>query len=260
MRFFGTNYLFSNFGGDFDASSNAALATFVFNENNQFAWFSTGEGTNGNAIFVERTLDETITIDRIFVKNTNISNLTIEVDDGGGYDALASFTLTKSNDGTCYFYELATPISIVGIKFIGSNTIVADQEKQIGQALSFLELGSLKNVADIQPKRERIQAIAKLNVGKVDIINKGVQWSFKIKLKSHYKSGDNAIIDSVIQRQQEMWLWLNDDEEDSMVMTQEPYRFKDLYKLAFQKSDSMRFSKNMFYSGIDVDFDLVEVA
>lgn len=260
MRFFTTNYLFSNFGGGYDASSNTALAPFAFDEENLFSWFSSGENTNGNTIFLERTLDAAFSTNRIFVKNTNISNLTIEVDDGGGYDPLTNFTLTKSDDGTCYFYELDSTISIIGIKLIGSNTIVTDEEKSIGQVLAFEEIGNLKNVADIQPKRERIQAITKLNTGKYDIINKGQQWSFKIKLKAHYKASDNTIINAVLQRKSEMWLWLNDDEEGIMVMPQEPYRFKDLYKVAFQKSDSPKFQDNMYYSGINVDFDLVEVA
>lgn len=260
MRFFTTNYLFSNFGGSYASSSNSALAPYVFDEETLFPWYSSGENTDGNAIYLERILDVAVSVDRIFVKNTNISNLTIEIDSGAGYVALAGFTLQKSNDGSCYFYKLSAPISLMKIKFIGSNTIIANQEKQIQECLGFSEIGNLKYVADIQPKKELIQAISKLNSGRFDVINKGSQWSFKIKLKSHYKAIDNSVIDAVLQRTQEMWLWLNDDEEDVMIMQQEPFRFQDIYKVAFQKAYSPRFTKNMFFSGLDVDFDLVEVA
>ena len=112
----------------------------------------------------------------------------------------------------------------------------------------------------MQPKRTRIQAITKLNSGKVDIVNKGLSWSFKLKLKSHFKESDNEIINTVLQRGSEVWLWLNDNTEDSMVMIQEPWRFGDLYKVTFQKEDSPRFTKNMHFSGINVDFNLIEVA
>ena len=150
--------------------------------------------------------------------------------------------------------------SIAIIKFIGSNTITANQEKQILQALAFTELGRVVNNQDIQPKRDRIQSISKLNVGKSDIINKGRQWSFKIKFKTHYNSSDNAVLNAILQSNNEFWVWINDNQESIMVMMQEPYRFQDIFKVAFQKSDSIRFSKNMMFSGIDVDFDLVEVA
>ena len=124
------------------------------------------------------------------------------MDIGAGYvnlSAASAFTLTKSADGTCYFYELASSISIAKIKFIGSNTITANQEKTIQQCLAFQELGRLKHFSDVQPKRERIQAIAKLNNGRMDIINKGRTTSFKVKLKSLYNSADNEIIDLILQ-------------------------------------------------------------
>jgi len=90
MRFFDTNYLFNNFGGSSSASSATAFAGLVFDESPKYSWNSQGENTDGNAIYVERILEANITIDRIFVQNTNISNLTIEVDAGSGYVSLAT--------------------------------------------------------------------------------------------------------------------------------------------------------------------------
>jgi hypothetical protein len=262
-RFFDTNYLFENFGGTVDASSATAIASLAFDEDTAFAWTSDGEGTDGDAIYLERVLTTAATVNRIFVRQTNISDLTIQVDIGAGYVSLATataFTLTKSNDGTNYFYELDNSIAIDSIKFEGEDTITANEEKTIGQAYAFMELGVLANNDDIKPKRDRVQVITKLNSGKVDVVTKGRTWSFKLKLKSHYNESDNDIIDTVLQRDSEMWLWINDDQEDSMKMVQEPFRFQDLYKVEFQKGDSMRFNKNMFFSGVNVDFNLIEVA
>lgn len=262
-RFFDTNYLFENFGGSFNASSSSGLAFLSFDEDRSFSWTSNGEGTDGTSIFLERILDTPISINRVFAKETNISNLTIEVDIGAGYITLntaSNFNLIKSNNGENYFYELDNSISISKIKFIGSNTIIPNQEKTIKQCYAFMELGIIANNDDIQPKRVRLQAITKLNSGKVDIVNKGISWSFKLKLRAHYKQSDNEIINTVLQRGSEVWLWINNNQEDSIVMLQEPYRFSDLYKVTFQKADSVRFNSNMFFSGIDVTFNLVEVA
>ena len=258
MRFFDTNWLFSNFGGTYDASSGFPL--FAFNENSKFSWSSSGEGTDGNAIFVERVLANTATIDRIFIRKTNISNLTIEVDIGAGYVSLSNFTLTKSNDGANYFFELDAPITIEAIKIIGSNTIIPNQNKEIQQILAFVELGSLNAVADINPKRIRVQKISKLNAGKVDIINKGYYYSFQLKLAAHYNAADNAIIEILLNRDEAFWYWINNDQEDSMVMAQEPYRFQDLYKVGVQGDDNLSFTKNAFFSGIDETINLTEVS
>jgi hypothetical protein len=262
-RFFDTNYLFENFGGTFDASSSSNTAYLSFDEDRSFSWTSSGESTDGDSIYLERILDASATVNRIFVKETNINNLTVEVDIGAGYVALSSastFTLIKSNTGYNYFYELDNSINLSKIKLSGSNTIITNQEKTIKQVYAFQELGRIKNNDDIQPKRSRIQAITKLNSGKVDIVNKGLTWEFKLKLKSHYKSEDNSILNTVLQRSSEMWLWLNDDTEDSMVMIQEPWNFGDLYKVTFQKADSPRFDKNMYFSGVNIDINLIEVA
>lgn len=263
MRFFSTNVLFTNFGGISSASSSTALAYLAFDEENDLQWTSVSEGTDGDSVYLERILSQAVNINRIFVKETNINNLTIEVDIGAGYVSLSSastFTLTKSSDGANYFYELDSTISISKIKFTGSNTIVANSEKTVKQFLAFEEIGELKNFNDLQPKRERIQKVSKLNAGKFDIINKGRQWAFKIKLKSHYNSSDNTLIDNILQNSNEFWVWPNNKNENIIVMTQEPYRFQDIYKVAFQKSDSVQFMKNCYFSGIDVTFDLVEVA
>jgi len=260
MRFFDTNYLFRSFGGSFDASSNSAIAYMAFDEKTKFRWKSTGEGTDGNAVYLERVLTAPATIDRIFITETNISDLTIEVDIGAGYVSLPSATLTKSNDGYSYFYELDSAIDISKIKFIGSDTITADEEKYITNAYAFEEIGQIKYNDAVKPQIERIQVVNKLNSGKNDIINKGRQISFKISFKTHYSQADNSVIQTILSKDSEFWIWLNDDQEDIIFMPQEPFRFEDVYKVAFKGNHSMAFKDNAWFSGIDTDFSLIQVA
>jgi len=263
MRFFDTNFLFKNLGGTYTASSGAIVAYLAFDESNKYSWASNGQSNNSDSIYLERVLPASTPMNRIFIKNTNITDATIEVDIGAGYVSLAtatSFTLIKSNAGDNYFYELDNSLSITRIKITGSNTLIANREKTIQQVLGFSELGIILNNQDIQPKRNRIQSITKLNSGKVDVINKGRDFAFKVKLKAHYNTADNALINTLLQREGEVWIWLNNNLENIIVMPQEPYRFQDIYKVAFQKSDSVQFSNNAFFSGIDVTFNFVEVA
>lgn len=263
MKFFDTNVLFNNLGGSNTASSNTAVAQFAFDENNRFSWASDGQGTDGTSITLDRVLAAGATINRIFVKNTNISNLSVLVDVGSGFVTLSSatsFTLIKSSAGDHYYFELDNAITIDSIRITGSNTITANEEKSVGQVLAFNELGQIEYNDDIQPKRTRSQVISKLNTGKVDVINKGRSFGFKIKLKSHYNSSDNTIINTLLQREREVWVWINDNNESIMKMIQEPFRFGDVYKMSFQKNDTMRYTNNAFFSGVDVTFDFIEVS
>lgn len=263
MRFFDSNSLYYGFPGTVAASSNAAIASFPFNEEGVYPWKSLGQNIDGNSIYLERSLVQSVSINRIFIQDTNINNITIQVDLGAGYINLSSatsFNLIKSVAGDNYFYELNNSITIFKIKISGSNTIISNQEKFIKQVLGFKELGRIKNNDDITPTRNRIQVVSKLNSGKSDVINKGTFFEFKIKFKAHYVANDNGILQLLSKRDQEVWLWVNDNQEALFYMPQEPYKFGNIYKIALKGNNSPQYAKNKFYSGIDLDLTYTEVA
>jgi hypothetical protein len=259
MIFFDTNWLFNRLGGTIVASSGSP--DFAFDEDTQFAWNSSGEGTDGDAITVTRTLDQSQPIDAIFIQTTNINNITIDVDVGAGFVSLSSFTLIKSLDGMNYYYSLDSEISIDAIRINGSNTITANEEKTIGQILAFRQLGQIKNIDSIQPSLKRIQKVNKLITGKRDIINKGREFeSISLGFKTHYRSDDNTIIQTLITRDDSFWIWINDNSEDVQVMALEPFRFGDIYKVAIEGKHKINYTKNLFFSGMDLKLKLTEVA
>ncbi len=259
MRFYDRNILFSSYGGTISGSSNASLTVSAFDENKRTQWFSSGENTDGNSVFLENILVNQSNIDTIFILNTNINNITIEVDIGAGYVSLSNFTLTKSNDGRNYYYKLNSTISILKIKISGSNTITANQEKEIGEIMAFEELGRIAYYDDIKGDKIKLQTISKLRFGKVDIITHGQYYTFKLKLKNHYVSNDNAIIELLMNRDYEFFIWINDNDEDNIVMYQEPYRFEDVYKVVIQKKVKADYKDNYTAGGINLDLDLIEV-
>ncbi len=258
MRIFDTNWLFENFDGTITASS--GTPQFAFDEDSQFNWSSSGQGADGDVIDVTRTLTTTSSIDSIFITKTNINNITIDVDVGAGFVALTDFILTKSNDGTSYYFRLGSPINIDAIRVNGSKTIIADQEKSIAQILAFEQLGRIKNIDSIKPKLKRLQKVSKLNAGKKDVIDKGRHFEFTLGFKTHYRAADNAIIEILIERIEAMWIWINDDLEDVQFMSQQPFRFEDVYKVSIEKDNNIEYTNNLFFSGMDLKFRLTEVA
>ena len=257
MRFFDTNVLYTIFGNTINESSGAG--SLAFGEATRYGWTSDGEDTDGNNAHIENILTESASIDRIFVKNSNIDDLTIEVDIGSGYVSLSYNNLISNSAGTSHLYILNTPILLEKIKISGDNTIVANQEKSIKQVYAFMELGRLSDFDDITPVRERVQKINKLQAGKVDVIDFGKHFSFKLKLKAHYKESDNDVINMLLQRDVPMFIWINGDTESIMTMYQEPFRFPDLYKISIIKPDKPKFAKNLFFSGFDDSINMVEV-
>ena len=78
MKFFDVNFGFKAFGGLFDASSNSSSAENAFDESNTTAWQSSGEGTDGTPVYVERDFETDRVISRIFVLNSNIDDISFE--------------------------------------------------------------------------------------------------------------------------------------------------------------------------------------
>lgn len=257
MRFFGTNQLFEDFGGTITASS--GTPSFAFDEDDDYPWTSSGEGTDGNAVYIQQVLAASVSIDSIFIKDSNIDDLAVEVDVGSGFVALTNYTQITSADGTSHLFVLNSSISLAGIKITGSNTITANEEKEIGQILAFLQIGQIKYVSDINPRKQRIQKRSKLSTGKEDIINKGTYFEFQIKFKAHYSAADNSVIQDLRDQEDAFWIWINDNEEENIVMSQEPFRFGDIYKVGNIGVDNLSFAKNFFRSGVDFDLNLVEV-
>ena len=257
MRFFDTNQLYTIFGNTINESS--GTGSFAFDENTKFGWKSDGQDTDGDSAYIENIILDPQLIDRIFLRQTNISNFLIEVDVGAGYVTLAPDEVQTSSDSETYLYILNTPINLEKIKISGSNTIIANQEKRVKQVYAFNELGRIEDFNNISPTRERVQKITKLQAGKVDVIEFGRHFSFKIDLKAHYKEIDNEIIDTLARRDVPMFVWINDNTESIMKMYQEPFRFQDLYKVSIEKKDKIKFTNNLYFSGLDNNINMIEV-
>ena len=257
MRFFDTNILFVNLGNTINQSS--GTGELAFNENLKYFWTSDGEGTDGDDVYIENIISIPKLIDRIFIRECNIEDLLIEVDVGAGYITLTADEIQSNTENTSHLYLLNTPILLNKIKVSGSDTLIPNEEKRIRQVYAFKELGRIKDFADIDPSRERLQKISKLQAGKVDIITFGKSWNFSLVLKSHYVINDNEIINTILQRDEAFFIWINDNTQSIMKMYQEPFRFQDIYKVAIQSKDSPNFNKNLFFSGLNEKLNLTEV-
>ncbi len=264
MRFFDTNYLFTSFGNTITESS--GTGTLAFDEKTRYGWTSSGENTDGDTAWVDCVLPTGQSIDRVFIKDTNILLNTPGLynlwgDVGGGFESLAAYIdeIISNEDGTSHLYIFSAAVTLDRLRYYGDDTIVADQEKTIKQVYAFAELGRLENFDNIVPRRERLQKISKLQAGKVDVIEFGRHFSFKLGLKAHYNEDDNDVINMLAQRDNPFFIWINDNTESIMKMYQEPFRFKDLYKVSIIKPDSLRFTKNLYFSGIDDSINMIEV-
>jgi len=259
MRFFDINYALKQFPGTSAASSQSANAAACFDGLNYTCWISNEEGTDGDAIYIERDFINAKTFNRVFVKDTNILNISLEYWTGVAWAALTA-SAVKSQDNRNILFEF-TSQNIPKIRIIGSNTIVADEEKEIQEILCFSEIGRLIiPPANIKPKRNKKQDSHQLENSKLFIFNRGRNISIELNFKSHVGQADIDLLNILFNRDAEFYIWINDNEEQYMTQKASPFRFEDVLKVSILKGDSPSYYKNLFFSGINNKIILVEVS
>ena len=259
MRFFDINYGLNKFPGTATASSQSENASSCFDNLTYTSWLSNGEDTDGDAVYVERDLLTSKAINRIMVIGTNISDISLEYHNGSIFTALSA-TEIKSADNTNVLFEFTDP-SASRYRIIGEDTIITNEEKEIQEIYMFQELGQLTIPPnDIKPKRIIEQSKHKLINAKNFYFNIGRRWEIDLKFKAHLGQTDIDLIESLILRDLEFHAWINDDEESVMLQKMEPFRFKDILKVAVDKGSSPSYYNNLFFSGVNETFKLVEVS
>jgi len=257
IRFFDTDFAFKAFGGTFTASS--GVPDNAFDQDFATYWQSTGEGTDGNAVFIERDFLTPRTLSRIFVRVSNISDITFEYWNGTIYVPLTILTTTDSADGFSHFYTFAA-ISTQKIRINGSNTIVPNEEKQIYDLYYFNEIGELQNPPDgIDPKYNKEQIKHKMDNGKFFIINTGSSWEIKLDFKAFPDQADISLIETLAQRQTEFFIWLNNGNETDFTYKFSPFKFSDLIKVSVDGDFDPKYHGNFFFSGVDFSLKMIEV-
>lgn len=260
MRFFDFNYAFKAFDCVYDASSNVALADSAFDELDRYKWLSSGEGTDGNAIYLECDFGTPRDVDRFMIRGTNLDDGDIEYWNGSSFVTVGA-TPIKSADGTNYFFELSAPLNFTKFRVVGSNTITADEEKEVQEVYAFEELGQLViPPAAIKTKRIKEQDKHKLDNAKYYIFTRGTRWEIDLQFKAHVGQADIDLINSIIERDLEFYVWINDNEEQYMNQVQKPFDFGSTLKMSIVKGDQPTYYKNLFFSGVNNKFKMVEVA
>lgn len=258
MRFFDLNIAHKSFPGTYDAISEAANAESCFDGLNYTFWSSNGYADDDLSIWLERDFGATQTFDRIFVQDTNITDISLQYWNGSIW-VTASATITKSNDLRSILFEF-TSLAASKFRLIGSHTAIVDEEKVIGSVFAFTEIGELViPPSGITAKRVKEQDDHKLISGKSFIFNRGRRWEISLTLKAHIGQDDISLLESLVKRDNEFHIWINNDTEASMAQIVEPYGFKDMIKVSVAGGDNPNYYKNLFFSGVANTFLMTEV-
>lgn len=260
MRFFDFNVAYKVFGGTYTASSETANSVFCFDELKYTRWTSSGENSDATEIYVERDFGSARDFDCIFIVGTNIKAPYVKAWNGSSW-ITPTQTLQSATDLTSHRACFATTQNYQKIRIYGGATIVANAEKQITEIMAFENIGAFNiHPADVQVKRIKVRSKHELDDARYMAFNRGTRFEFTLSLKAHVGQADIDLMETLIDRDMEFYIWINDNQETIFNQKMSPFKFKDVIKVMVDKGDNPEYYKNIFYSGVDNKIPLIEVA
>lgn len=262
LRFFGTDFNNIAFGGGVTASSSTSLQEFAFDGQVSTRWTSSGENTDGDSIHLTMDYGINRLIDSVFVYNTNIDDISIEYWNGSAwveFEDGVNATVIKSSDGAYVFAKLTTAVSTQSVRILGSNTIVADQEKYVGMFLAFLEIGQFEYFPDFDADFEPEQNIYKTTNGLSFVIERGEVFTADITMRSHVNQNDIDLFMTLVERKEPFFIWPNGGDESIFAYSFKPYRFRDIFKVSIIGKYSPKLTRNYYKAGLNAKIKIAEV-
>ncbi len=262
LRFFGTDFNNNQFDGVSDASSAVANSIFAFDGLIVTRWISSGENTDGNSVYLEMNYGFSRTVNCFYVYNTNISDIKVQYWNGSSFVDLtvSNSTITKSADGYYLFIKSNSDITTSKVRVVGSNTIIANQEKYVTLFYAFVELGQFKYFPGFVPTFTSTQDVFQVTDGRNFIIERGEVFTCQINFVSHVLQVDIDLAQTLFAYKQPFFIWPNGGDESIFRFKFRPYRFQDIYKVSIVGASNPLLTNNYYKAGYNDVMNIVEVA
>jgi hypothetical protein len=255
---------FNNFakGGTISATSNDALKDNAFDNSKITRWVSSGEGTDGNQVTLERGWSASKSFDAIYIRDTNIGNIEFAYFIGAAYTNIDSgnATIISSADGSHWYIRMNTRTTCDGIRVRGNTSIPANKEKYIGDIYTFQVIGQFEGYMENSTNIDPNQKIEKLLSGKNVVIEKGEGFSTKLNFKAHNSQADIDLITEIAESKAPFFLWMCGGDVSQFKYISPPFRFKDIFKCSVFKGRKLSLPDNFYGLGFDSTIQFVEVA
>jgi hypothetical protein len=245
MRFLSNNYL-GSYNNQSSITASSGDPYNAFSDTTKYSFESEGQDTDGDTVSLQQDFSSEQTLDTIVILNCNFNDFAISIASGASFtDVTSQATLTLSQDGIHRLYKFPSAISFTEIKFEVDDTITPNQEKQVGAILAFSEIGSIERFKMVRPKGMANKKVIKLESGGVSVLYKGdIHWEFGVNTDLVSIQEEIDIVETIQNRQQDFFFWINDGYDGAEKVKQEPYRFQDFIRCAYVGDLDPMFYKN----------------
>lgn len=253
--FFSDDVLNKKYGGSFTASSNSANAEKAFDGDLENGWQSSSENSDSTTSYVRRVFETPVSGDTVVVTNHNLKNLNcLQINDN--QTIFPGYCKTEKNCTVLKLGSVYTNIS--SIKIFGSETVVANSEKQIGNILLLTQIGQLQQPQEVSSKLNFEQSELSLQGGKKFIFDSGKFWEFEMSIFSLSQS-DIDLLNNIRNLRKNFYIWLCGGDTEQFSYNFEPYQFNNFIKVSVKGGVSPNLKDNLYWTGLRDKLKLVEV-
>jgi hypothetical protein len=258
IRFFKMSFADINRTGvTLGIDNNDTIKDYLVSRNNRFVWESTGSD-DSNSITFTVTFDTSREIDTLILTVCNLKGFTLDYLNGVG--AWVNLITETTNADETYFQQF-TPVSTTAVRFIMNTTMTADQEKTLRDFIITKQIGQLVGYPDIDIPRKPTSSKKTMMTGKEKILQSGVDNSIRLNFQNHMGNADRNLFDTLVEYTEEFLIWPNGGDSDQFVHNDIGYRAEDIFLVQMDPAGyTHQFTKNLYFSGMNAQVMLVEVA
>jgi len=240
-------------------SSGSSLRNRMRDRRYATQWSSTGSDDMTTET-IEIDFGVAVNVDFIQLLNFNWKAFTIKYDVASTpTDFSTPIAETNNTEVNSLIFDSFTPISTQKIYIEIDSTVVADQEKVIGELLISEILGELIGFPTIKPTVSRNKIVKNMLRGKKRIVDSDTTIGYSLGFKTYPNTADMQLMESLFIRRNPFHVLISGGDESQFADPRMGYRDRDIRLMSVSSSYSPVYYKNLYYSGVDFTFDLVEV-
>lgn len=240
-------------------SSGSSLRNRMRDRRYTTQWSSNGSDDSTTET-IEVDFGVAVDVDFIQLLNFNWKAFTIKYDVAGTpTDFSVPIAETVNAEVNSLIYDGFTPVSTQKIYIEIDSTIVADAEKVIGELLISKVLGELVGYPGIKPTISRNKIVKTMLRGKKRIVDADTTIGYSLSFKTYPNTADMQLMETLFNRRNPFHVLISGGDESQFTDPRMGYRDRDIRLMSVSSTYSPTYYKNLYYSGVDFTFDLVEV-
>lgn len=236
--------------------NNGANLSMVIGRPDIGRWSSIGSNDT-NTITYTCQFQRDRVIDSVFLLNSNLKEFTLEGQwNGGGWSTL----INETNNSVVDYFQAISPATVDEIRLKMKKTMTADAEKRLGQFIVTQAIGQLDGYPILEVNPSKNTTAKTMMNGKKRVVYGGKSTDFRMKFQSHVGENDRDLFRVLYNHPEPFLMWPNAGSSDQFAHLDEGYRRGDVYLVTPNGEYTHGFEKNLFFSGMNAELNLVEVA